>query len=183
MKDFSREGFTIGKLIQILRLFKLENRKTLVRLKKFTDLDLDKIAKEKDIKIKGIILDVDGVIAENHREILPENIEHIKKLLKNGVRIVCYSNMKWTDRYSALPKEVEILTNIPPKPDPRGFEQACKKLQTPKENIIMIGDNFITDGGAIRYGIHFILVEPIPAPPKTFYEKIQNTIRDFFNRF
>lgn len=182
MKDFSREGFTIRKLIQIFRLFKPENRKTLARLKKFTDFDLGKIAKEKGIKIKGIILDVDGVIAENHREILPENIEHIKKLLRQGIKIVCYSNMKWTDRYSALPKEVEILANIPPKPDPRGFEQACEKLQTPKENIVMIGDNFVTDGGAIQYGIHFILVEPIPTPPKNLHEKFQNAIRDFFNK-
>lgn len=171
MQDFSREGITVSKIVQMFRLFRPKNTHTLLRLNKFAQFDPAKIYQQTGIKIKGVILDVDGTIAYNHSKILPENIKHLKNLLAKGLKIVCYSNMKWSTRYNSLPKKIKVLTNLPPKPSPKGFKVACRQLNLPKQNIAMIGDSYITDGGAIRFGLHFIYVKPLD----------QNCLRNFFS--
>lgn len=179
--DQSREGLTFGKFFQALRLFWPANTKTLAHLNKFTDLDVDKIRELTGVEIKGIILDVDGCVAYNHENILPENVEHLQKLIAHGIRIVVYSNMAKTSRYDVFDGTIEVLTNIPPKPEPAGFELACGKLGLPKENIVMIGDNYLTDGGAIRAGINFIEVKPLRKPDQeSLAEKVHNFLRSIF---
>ena len=179
-QDHGREGINLDKILQCFRLLLPKNTRTLIRLKRFADLDLNKIKAEKGVDIKGLILDVDGCMAFNHQEILPENIEHIRKMLAKGIEIVVYSNMKWSDRYNSLPEEIKILTNIPAKPSIAGFNQACKILDIPKKNIAMVGDNYITDGGAIRAGIHFIYIEPLKSKNRSFIEFIRDLITSFF---
>lgn len=179
-QDQSREGINIDKIKQVFRLLIPKNSKTLVRLARFSDLDLDKIKEEKGIEIKGLILDIDGCLAFNHQDILPENVEHVRKLLSKGIRMVVYSNMIWSPRYNALPPEITILTNIAPKPSREGFETACQKLGLAKENIAMAGDNYITDGGAINSGIHFIHIKPLIAKGRGFFETLHDWIDLFF---
>lgn len=181
MKDFSREGITWRKILQMLRLFRPKNTRTLLRLNKFSQFDPDKIEKQTGVKIKGIILDVDGTIAHNHAKILPENIRHLKNLLTKGIKIVCYSNMQWTSRYKNLPRAVKVLTNLPPKPSPLGFKMALKQLNIPQKNTAMMGDSYITDGGAIRLGIPFIYVKPLKSRNKNLGEFLQNSLRNFFS--
>lgn len=176
-EDQSREGVTIRKFIQLFQLLIPKNTKTLAVFDKFTDLSLEKI---KDSKIKGIILDVDGCIAYNHKDIFPENATHIKKLVEAGVKFVIYSNAKKTNRYDVLPKAVKVLTNLPPKPEKAGFETALKELGVDKKNVIMIGDNFITDGGAIQYGIPFIRIKPLRDKNEGFFERAHALFRSFF---
>ena len=89
-KDNPREGLTVLKLLQLLKLFLPHNTRTLARLDKFKDLDIEKLNKLSDLNIKGIIIDTDDCIAYNHGEIHPENIEHIKKLNKKGFEIVIF---------------------------------------------------------------------------------------------
>lgn len=181
MQDFSREGITWHKILQMFRLFLPKNTRTLLRLNKFSQFDPDKIEKQTGTKIKGIILDVDGTIAYNHAKILPENIKHLKNLLAKGLKIVCYSNMQWTSRYKNLPKEIKVLTNLPPKPSPQGFKMALKQLNVPQKNTAMLGDSYITDGGAIRLGISFIYVKPLKSRNKNPSEFLQNGLRNFFS--
>ncbi len=176
-EDQSREGVTLRKFIQLFQLLIPKNTKTLAVFDKFTDLSLEKI---KDFKIKGIILDVDGCIAYNHKDIFPENATHIKKLIEAGVKFVIYSNAKKTNRYDVLPKEVKVLTNLPPKPDKAGFETALKELGVDKKNVVMIGDNFITDGGAIQYGIRFIRLKALHDKHENIFEIVHGFIRSFF---
>lgn len=176
-EDQSREGVTLRKFIQLFQLLIPKNTKTLAVFDKFTDLSLEKI---KDFKIKGIILDVDGCIAYNHKDIFPENVTHIKKLVKTGVKFVIYSNAKKTNRYDVLPKEVKVLTNLPPKPDKAGFDIALKELGVDKKNVVMIGDNFITDGGSIQYGIPFIRLKALHDKHENIFEIVHGFIRDFF---
>lgn len=179
--DQSREGLTFGKFMQALRLLWPANTKTLARLERFTELDIDKIRTETGVDIRGIILDVDGCVAYNHENILPENVEHLQKLIARGIKIVVYSNMAKTSRYDVFGGKIEVLTNVPPKPEPAGFESACQKLDVPKENIVMVGDNYLTDGGSIRAGIHFIEVEPLRKPDQeSFAEKIHSFLRSIF---
>lgn len=176
-KDHSREGLTLLKLLHAFSLFLPKNTITLARLKKFSDLDLTKIKNGPDVK--GIILDVDGCIAYNHQEILPENLQKIKELTDLGIKIVIYSNMIWSPRYEKL-KNVTVLTGVTAKPSKKGFEMALKMLSLPKENVVVIGDNYLTDGGAIKLGIPFIHVEPLPEKSHSLKTKINNSLRRFF---
>ena len=175
--DYSREGLTLSKLLHAFSLFLPKNTRTLTRLKKFSDLDLTKI--KNGSNIKGIILDVDGCIAYEHKEILPENLQKIKELTDLGMKIVIYSNMIWSPRYEKL-KGVIVLANVPPKPSRKGFEAALTALALPKENVVMIGDNYITDGGAIKFGIPFIHIEPLKNGEEHFASKLNNLFIGFF---
>lgn len=145
----------------MFRLLLPKNTKTLVFLKNFTEFDPQSIENKIGLKIRGIILDVDGTIAYEYGDILPQNLAHIQKLLKHGIRIVLYSNLKETGRYNVLNKSIKILTNLPAKPDKKGFLIALETLGVNKSNVVMIGDNYVTDGGATSIGIPFVHVQPI----------------------
>lgn len=180
-KDNPREGITVLKLLQLFRLFFPKHTKTLARIKEFTDLDINKLNKIKNLDIKGIILDTDDCIAYNHGKILPENIRHIKKLKKQGIKIVIYSNMAKTNRYKPIESSAKILTNLPPKPSKKGFQEAIKTLNLPKEKIIMVGDNYITDGGSITFGIPFVKVQPIKTKSGIIMI-LYGGLREFYNK-
>ncbi|MFH1533999.1 MAG: HAD family hydrolase [Nitrospirota bacterium] len=180
-KDNPREGLTTLKLLQLLRLFLPWNTKTLARLDKFKNLDIEKLNKLSDLNIKGIILDTDDCIAHNHGDILPENVEHIKELNKKGIKIAIYSNMAKSDRYEPIEKYAKILTNLPPKPSKKGFEQAVKALGVPKSQIVMIGDNYITDSGSIHIGVPFIKVNPIGGD-RGLIMKAYDKLRNFYDK-
>ncbi len=184
-KDQNREGVTISKLIQLFRLFLPKNTETLARLDKFSDLDIEKINKIKSLEIKGIILDADDCIAYNHGEILKENIKHIKKLSSQGIKIVIYSNMKKTLRYEPIDAYAKILTNIPAKPDIKGFLQASEILNIPRKNIVMVGDNYVTDSGSLKLGIQFIKIKPIDTHYKNIGDKLffggYKFLREFYD--
>ncbi len=185
IKDHSREGLSLQKILQLFKLFHPKNTKTLARLNKFTELDIQKINELKNLNIKGLILDVDDCIARNHEEILPENIEYIKKLKSQGIEMVFYSNMKRTNRYDQLDDYVEVLTNIPAKPNIKGFKEACERLDLKPKNILMVGDNYITDSGSIKLGIPFIKIKPIKAHYTTLYMKLKmgsyGILRSFYD--
>lgn len=181
MRDNYREGLTFLKILQLFRLFLPKNTRTLARLDKFTEFNPDKIFREKKIRVKGIILDADDTIAINRGRILPENLRHLKKLLQQGIKIVLYSNMRYTNRYKVLPKEIKILSNLPAKPNPTGFKIALRHLKVPRKNVAVIGDNYITDGGAIRAGLPFIKVNPIPKSNKSPVEKAYSSLRNFYD--
>ncbi len=180
MEDQSREGINLTKFIQLFRLLLPKNTRTLAVLGKFSDLDLPLIKKLTGIDIKGIILDVDGCIAKNHGKIKEENLRHIKRLVSRGIRIAIVSNMKKSARYDALPGKVHVLTNFKPKPAAEGFLKAVKKMGLKKKNIVMVGDNYITDGGSIRWGIPFVRVKPIRHKGESIAEKGHSFIRGFF---
>ncbi|MBI4975279.1 HAD hydrolase-like protein [Candidatus Peregrinibacteria bacterium] len=181
--DKSREGITLEKIYQLFRLFPPKNTKTLARINTFSELDLVEINKGKSLNIKGIILDVDDCIAEDHKEILQKNIDHINKLLSQGFKIAIYSNMEKTSRYDSLDKRIIILTNLPEKPSLKGFKTALKALDLNANETVMVGDNYMTDGGAIREGIHFIKVKPIKSKYQGFPYRQKMAINGFLRSF
>jgi HAD superfamily phosphatase (TIGR01668 family) len=183
IEDQNREGFTFIKLLQIFRLFLPSNTKTLARLNKFTDLNLEKLKELKNLDIKGLILDVDDCIAHNHKEVLKENLEYIKTLHAKGIKIVLYSNMKKTKRYDSIERYVEVLTNIPPKPDVRGFKEALKRLSLQRENVLMVGDNYVTDSGSLRVGIRFVKIKPLMGKYDSIFETVKMLIYSIFREF
>ncbi|MBI4994754.1 HAD hydrolase-like protein [Candidatus Peregrinibacteria bacterium] len=164
--DISREGLTIQKLLQLFLLLFPANNTALAKVDDFSSLDIAEINKQFWLEIKGVILDIDECVAPHHGEILPENIEAIK-CLQRQVRILVFSNIKKTDRYAEL-EELGIRVHLSryAKPDPRGFEECCAELSMQSNEVLMIGDNFMTDGGAVRAGCHFAKVKPITTDEK-----------------
>jgi hypothetical protein len=66
---------------------------------------------------------------------------------------------------------IAIVANVPPKPNRRGFEKAMKNflgLSDPNA-VCMIGDNFITDGGARLAGMRFIHIIPVKGNEPFFH--------------
>ncbi len=84
-------------------------------------------------------------------------------MLEQGFKVAIYTNAA-EDRFQVFEDlGVKIVNNVPPKPDTTGFEIAMKEylgLSDPSK-ICMIGDNYITDGGAIGAGMRFIHVQPV----------------------
>lgn len=160
-EDISRERPTIAKFWQPFSLLHPRNNRAIAKVDEFESIDIEKIQKHFGIEIKAIILDIDECVAPHHGEIMPANERKILEL-NDEYRVIGFSNMKKTDRYAKLEEAgISIHMSHFPKPDGRGFLEACEALEVKPEETVMIGDNFITDGGANRVGIHFIKVKPI----------------------
>lgn len=160
--DVSREWLTWAKLIHLFTLlFGNKTLKVLQPQEKFSTIDFDSLWNDGK---RGMILDVDDCIAPHHGHILPENIVIIQKLLEKEWKIVIFSNMKKTDRYQDIESlGIHIMTSQYAKPDIRGFEQCLSHLELPAEQVIMVGDNYVTDGGSMDAGIDFLRVWALPS--------------------
>lgn len=185
IQDKSREGLTSAKFLQPFRLLNPENTYAIAKVSAFSKINIARINALLNLQIQGIILDIDECVAPHHGEILPENVAKITEMIKEGIRLVIYSNMEATDRYNPLIETVrnetgytiKVMTNIPAKPAKQGFETCAKELDLPPENIAMVGDNFLTDGGAIQAGMNFIKVKPIESPQISGKRRIQKGFR------
>ena len=83
-------------------------------------------------------------------------------MIKNWWKIVIFSNMKKSDRYKNLEALwIEVITSKYAKPDKRWFDECIDLIWIDKWKIVMIWDNFLTDGWAIQVWIDFIKIEPI----------------------
>lgn len=176
-KDISREWLTFSKVSIFLKsLFAYKTELILQKAQTFTEINFEKFYNEKGIC--GVILDVDDCIAPHHGSILPENIARIRELLDFGFRIVIFSNMKKTNRYSELENlGIQVITSCFTKPDSKGFQDCLGVLGMYPHEVIMIGDNYITDGGYLYIGIPFIKVAPIPNTVTGFKRWLQRKFR------
>lgn len=164
----SREGFTWAKLLHFVTLpFAPEKLKTFLAVKRFEEVPIDPML---EAGIKGVLIDADGTLCKHHgREFSPAVIEHVQKMISAGLKVGIYTNA-FEDRFEIF-TGVEIITNVQAKPDPRGFLAAMKnhlQIENPSE-VCMIGDNYITDGGAISAGMQFIYVQPIRGKENLFH--------------
>jgi len=189
--DKSREGLTGPKLAQLWQLWKPEFNYAIVKVSKFSLIDIAKINEELRTNIKAVILDVDECIAPHHGEILQENIDAIIKMVKQGIQVCIFSNMKASERYQPLIDavlaetnyEIKLITSPYAKPDHRGFGDCKEKMKLKEgEEIAMIGDNPMTDGGALQAGMHFIKVEPIQTE-EGFFQTLKRSPQTITRRF
>jgi len=115
--------------------------------------------------VKGVITDLDNtLIAWNYPEGTKETIQWIKEMEEEGIEVLILSNNK----HSRVKKVADILkvdyVHSAFKPFQLGFRKAEKKLNIPKENLVMVGDQILTDiKGANSAGIRSVLVKPIVA--------------------
>src|SRR5699024_486600 len=96
--------------------------------------------------IRGIITDLDNtLVAWNYPDGTEETVEWIETMEKEGIPVLILSN----NHHSRVKRVADILNVefVPNalKPLQRGFSKAARQLDLPKENLVMVGDQFITD--------------------------------------
>ena len=159
-KRVTRDGLTLAKIIYFLLMpFRPDLLKTYMALGRFIEVPIDQLKVD---GIKGLLIDADGTLGPHHaRKFSSEVVEHINKMVDHGLKVAIYTNA-FEDRFYQF-KGINVVTNVLPKPDKRGFEKAMTDflgLDDPSI-VCMIGDNFLTDGGAHLAGMHFIHIHPI----------------------
>ena len=158
----SREGLTWAKVSRFLSLpFRPSRLETFINAKRFEEVPITRLLEE---GIEGILLDADGTLGPHHaREFNLSIRDHVGAMLENGFKIAIYTNA-WEDRFQSFQEMgVKVVSNVPAKPDPKGFRLAMTdflQMEDPAK-VCMIGDNYVTDGGAIDAGMRFIHIQPI----------------------
>ena len=158
-----REGLTSAKLSRFLSLpFQPSRLSTYISVKRFEEIPLEILSRD---GMEGVLLDADGTLGPHHTCSFEGSVlDHVRAMLRQGLKVAIYTNAT-EDRFQIFEElGVKIVNNVPPKPDRGGFEIAMKEflgLSNPSK-VCMIGDNYITDGGAIDAGMRFIHVQPVP---------------------
>lgn len=113
--------------------------------------------------IKGVITDLDNtLIAWNEPDASEEMADWLQMMAQAEIPVVIVSNNSkkrvervaadYGIRYQAMAK----------KPLRHGMRQALKKLALPKEEVVVVGDQLLTDiFTANRLGLQSVLVKPI----------------------
>lgn len=165
-----REGLTWAKVSRFLALpFSPSRLSTFMRVKRFEEIPIERLRAQ---GLEGVLIDADGTLAPHHaREFKQSVLDHVRSMLENGLKIAIYTNA-WENRFEPFQEMgVKVVTNVPAKPDPRGFQIAMTdflQLDDPAK-VCMIGDSYITDGGAIDAGMQFIHVRPIKGNEPFFH--------------
>ena len=159
-KEVTRDGLTLAKILYFLSMpFRPNLLKTYMAVDRFVEVPIDQLKVD---GIKGILIDADGTLGPHHaRKFSSEVVEHISKMVDHGLKVAIYTNA-FEDRFHQF-KGINVVTNVLPKPDKRGFEKAMTDflgLDDPSV-VCMIGDNFLTDGGARLAGMRFVHIRPI----------------------
>lgn len=113
--------------------------------------------------IHAVLTDLDNtLIAWNHPEATEESILWIERMKEADIPVIILSN----NNGNRIQKVAEILdldyVSRSLKPSRRAFRKAEKKLGIPAKNLVMVGDQILTDIlGSNRHGVRSILVKPI----------------------
>ncbi|MFQ5716661.1 MAG: HAD family hydrolase [Nitrospinales bacterium] len=155
-----REGLTSSKVRRFLSLpFRPCGLKTWFAVKRFEDIPVDTLLRE---GIEGILLDADGTLGAHATRCFPDSaVRHVQLMREKGLKVAIYTNAS-ENRFEQF-NGVGIVSSVPAKPGHLGFEIAMKRhlaLDDPAK-VCMIGDNYLTDGGAVNAGMRFIYVKPV----------------------
>ena len=162
------EGLTLAKVLYFFLIpFRPTLLQTYMAVNKFIDISIDQLKAD---GIQGLLIDADGTMGPHHTRKFPQEVvEHVSMMIKSGLKVAIYTNA-FEDRFHQF-EGIAIVTDVPPKPDRRGFEKAMKNflgLDDPNY-VCMIGDNFITDGGARLAGMRFIHTFPVKGKEPFFH--------------
>lgn len=122
-----------------------------------------KPSKLKEHDIKGIVTDLDNtLVAWDVPEATPELRQWFKSMQEAGIKITVVSN-NHEKRVKAFchPLGIPFISRAR-KPMRRAICKAIGQMDVEKENIVVIGDQLLTDVlGGNRLGVHTILVVPV----------------------
>ncbi|MBU0553360.1 HAD family hydrolase [Myxococcota bacterium] len=154
-----RSGLSAGKAWRLWRLlWRPRLTQTRLRLARFEQLDP---AWFKAAGLRGALLDADGTLAAHHvRDFSPEVIAAVARLKAAGIKLGVYTNASDEAAFDAI--QAPLLRGLPAKPSVAGFRAAAAALGLPPAQVAMIGDSYITDGGAVEAGLAFIYCRPLP---------------------
>lgn len=134
----------------------------------------------KEMGIKAVFSDLDNtLIAWNNPNSAQEMDDLNQKLKAAGIKLVVISNNN-AERISKVldPYGIEFIAKAR-KPLPTGINEELKKLNLNKDEVMMVGDQLMTDiPAANRAGVKSVLVEPLV---KT--DKWNTRINRFFEKF
>lgn len=129
--------------------------------------------------IKGILVDMDNTLLPWHTTKIDEDAQQWIKTIKDcGVKICVITN-SGIERTSKVMKNMDLeFIHSAFKPFPFSFIKGRKMLGVNKENLLVVGDQMVTDGlGSKLVGYNCIIVDPIS--PK---EQKGTHINRFFER-
>ncbi|APH04305.1 YqeG family HAD IIIA-type phosphatase [Bacillus weihaiensis] len=131
----------------------------------------------KESGVKGIITDLDNTLVEWDRpNATPELLEWFKELKDYGMQVTIVSNNN-ESRVKAFSEPLNIpFIYKARKPMGKAFLKAVKDMKLKKEDVVVIGDQLLTDVlGGNRNGFKTILVVPV-ASTDGFYTRINRMI-------
>lgn len=113
--------------------------------------------------IKAVFVDLDNtLIAWNNPDGTPEMRQWLHDLRDAGIRVVVVSNNNYERVKRAVAKFAIDFESRAMKPFTLGIDRAIKRFGVKKEEVVMIGDQLMTDiRAAKRAGIRSILVRPL----------------------
>lgn len=117
----------------------------------------------KEKGVKGIITDLDNTLVEWDRPAAtPQLVKWFEDMRNSGIQVVIVSNNnKNRVKSFADPLGIPFIFEAR-KPLTRAFQQALKEMNLKKEEVVVIGDQLLTDVlGGNRLGLHTILVVPV----------------------
>lgn len=144
--------------------------------------------KPEDLKkrgIKGIITDLDNtLVAWDVKDATPEVVEWFEKMKQHDIKVTILSNNKF-ERVKAFSDPLGTpYVYSAKKPLRRAFNKVAKEMGLDKEEIVVIGDQLLTDVlGGNSAGFYTILVVPIvesDAKITQFNRKIERRILNYF---
>lgn len=113
--------------------------------------------------IKAVLTDLDNtLIAWNNPDATVETLEWIQQMKENDIKVMIISNNKRSrvEKVASI-LDLDFIPNAM-KPLQRGFKKAQKTFHFDKSELLMVGDQVITDiKGANHAGIRSVLVKPI----------------------
>lgn len=114
-------------------------------------------------QIKAVLTDLDNtLIAWNNPDGTPELKQWIKKMKEAGIPVIVVSNNKASRVAHAVEHLGLEYVSRAMKPFTKGFKEVERRFELPKESLVMVGDQLMTDiRGSNRAGIRSILVKPI----------------------
>ncbi|QGQ47348.1 YqeG family HAD IIIA-type phosphatase [Metabacillus sediminilitoris] len=133
--------------------------------------------KLKESGIKGIITDLDNTLVEWDRpNATPQLVEWFKDVKEQGIDITIVSNNN-ERRVKAFSDPLNIpFIHKARKPMGKAFLKAVKNMNLKKEEVVVIGDQLLTDVlGGNRSGFQTILVVPV-ASTDGFFTRINRKI-------
>ncbi|OXM86248.1 YqeG family HAD IIIA-type phosphatase [Paenibacillus rigui] len=137
------------------------------------DIDLNELWKQGK---RGIITDLDNTLVGAKAPLAtPELIDWLKVVAQIGFQVVIVSNNnKVRVAQFAEPLSLPFIYRAK-KPTSAAFHKAMRLMKLPAEEIIVIGDQMMTDVlGGNRMGLYTVLVLPIARADEGIFTKMVN---------
>ncbi|MGM8213908.1 YqeG family HAD IIIA-type phosphatase [Virgibacillus sp. W0430] len=137
--------------------------------------------------IRGIITDLDNtLVAWDEAKATPEVVRWLEQMEAHNIKVTIISNNK-EERVTIFSEPLNTpFVYEAKKPLSRAFKKAAKEMELTKEEVVVIGDQLLTDvlGGNVA-GFYTILVVPIvetDAKITQFNRKIERKVLGYMRK-